>query len=76
MSLKTTSQTTQTISGIKLSFPVVIDVSFSCEPLFFRGGERLIMYISYKAYLEISYVGIMCMMCIPKVKGILHMHIH
>ena len=75
MSLKTTSRTAQTISGIKLSFPVVIDVFFSCESLFFRVGERL-MYISYKAYLEISYVGIMCMMCIPKVKGILHMHIH
>jgi len=53
MSLRTTSQTTQTISGIKLSFPVVIDVFSPCEPLLFPVGERL-MYISYKAYLEIS----------------------
>lgn len=34
MSLKTTSRTAQTISGIKLSFPVIIDVFFSCDPLF------------------------------------------
>lgn len=57
MSLRTTSQTTQTISGIKLSFPVGIDVfCLTCEPLFFRVGERH-MYISYKPFLEIPIRG-------------------